>query len=365
MKILLIDGIYPINTRNKRIIFTLKKKYNIFFCAWNRGNLSVDNDNNFVYSSNEGYGNKIKKIKGMKNYLEYIKKINEEEDPKILIASQWDMLLLCYLVKKKNQILIYDNIDMPSATNKFMFSILRLLEKFLINKVDGIVHASRFFLQEYNFFEKEQIVLENTPLKDLTKNIVKKAIEEEKIKIAFIGTVRYLKNLEEMAYVLKKYPEYIEMLIFGSGPDEDKFKLFVKNKGIDNIIFFGKYAYEEIGEIYEKIDLVWAVYPSDDYNVKYAISNKFFESLIYEKPCFFAKETLLGEFVDKNNLGFTVKCSSMNELDEKFSLLSKFKEEIEIKKNNIKRYKKENIKLFWEENEIRLIEFIEKIIFTI
>ena len=36
--------------------------------------------------------------------------------------------------------------------------------------------------------------------------------------------------------------------------------------------------------------MVWAAYPNKDYNVKYAISNKFFESLVYEKPTFFSKE---------------------------------------------------------------------------
>lgn len=37
-KILLIDGVYPINTRSFRLYETLKKKYEIKFCSWNRNN---------------------------------------------------------------------------------------------------------------------------------------------------------------------------------------------------------------------------------------------------------------------------------------------------------------------------------------
>lgn len=57
-RILIIDGIYPINTRNKRIINTLKKKCEVKFCAWNRGNIKFEDKENYIYSSNEGYGKK-------------------------------------------------------------------------------------------------------------------------------------------------------------------------------------------------------------------------------------------------------------------------------------------------------------------
>lgn len=99
-KILLIDGVYPVNTRNLRIYKTLMQKYTIKFCAWNRSNFQYNDKNNFIYSSNEGYGKKIKKLLGMKAYLSFIKQTIKEYRPELIIAScvlQLFLLLNCRL----------------------------------------------------------------------------------------------------------------------------------------------------------------------------------------------------------------------------------------------------------------------------
>ena len=61
-RILFIEGIYPVNTRSSRIINTLKNDYNIKVVSWDRSNIYDKSKNSlYIFSSNEGYGNKIKK----------------------------------------------------------------------------------------------------------------------------------------------------------------------------------------------------------------------------------------------------------------------------------------------------------------
>lgn len=359
-KILLVDGIYPANTRSRRIFQTLKQENEIKFCLWNRSKVlqkPLNEELSYIYSSNEGYGNKIKKAMGIFKFYRYIKKIIKTYNPDTIIASQWDMLILCSLLKKNNQKLVYENIDMPTSKVKIVLLILQLLEKKCIKNVNGIIYASRFFKKNYKVNIKNEIVLENKPSVTLFQ---KKKMEynSTKIKISFIGTLRYYEILEKLINCAKNYEAKLEILLFGNGPDEKKLKDLVKKNNQKNIIFFGEYKYEDISKFYDVSDIIWAVYPEEDYNVKYAISNKFHESIIFEKLCLFSKNTLLGEYVKNNNLGIGI---DINEIDKILKQLCEDKINFNYFKNSIKEYKKENLNLFWEDEEEKLKKFIKNL----
>lgn len=355
-KILLIDGIYPINTRNTRIINSLTKKYEVKFCAWNREKLIYNDERNYIYSSNEGYGNKIKKLFGMKKYLKFIKNTVKEYKPEILIASQWDMLLLVVLSGFRGKI-IYENIDLPSSTRKIIIKILLLLEKVLLKKADGIIFASRFFEKLYINYNKNKIILENLPLKeiDLEQNI--KLEKREKLRISFIGGLRYFNVMKNLLLAIQDM-EKVEIYLIGKGAESKKFQEFINKQKLKNIFLIGAYNYKDIKNFYLNSDLIWAVYPNRDYNVKFAISNKFHESILFNKPCFFSENTLLGNMVDKEKIGIVVNPYDIEAIKREIKNLTLNK--ILRLKDNIKKYKK-NRELFWEDIESDLLKFVEDI----
>lgn len=359
-KILMVDGIYPANTRSKRIVKTLKKTYEIKLCMWDRRSISDELSNldkDFIYCSNEGYGNKIKKLFGIIKFYSYLKKVLIQYKPDILIASQWDMLVLCAILKSDKQKLIYDNIDMPTSSIYIILKILIFIEKICLKKVDGIIFASRFFEEKYKNFNCKKIILENKPLKEILKEDSLK-YSSEKIKISFIGTLRYYSMLEALINSVKNYEQNIEILLFGNGPDEKKLKKFVQENKQKNIVFFGKYKYEDIAKFYNISDLIWAVYPERDYNVKYAISNKFHESILFEKPCFFSKNTLLGELVNTEDIGITLELDKLEKIIRQIN-----NKEIELNKlkENIQKYKVKNKNIYWEDDEQLLEKFIKEL----
>lgn len=355
MRILLIDGIYQINTRNRRIIKTLKKIHEVKFCAWNRENIKFEDSENYIYSSHEGYGNKVKKLLGMRNYLKFIKWVINDYNPKIIIASQWDMLLLVILSNFKGKI-IYENLDLPTSSNKIVLKILLLLEKLMLKKVDGIIYASRFFIPLYSKYKISELLLENFPLKEINEKEFKIG-RREKVRISFIGGLRYFDTMKNLLLAVQNNKN-IELYLIGKGSENNKFRNFIKERKLDNVFIIGSYKYEEIKKLYLNTDFVWAVYPNQDYNVKFAISNKFFESILFEKPCFFAKDTLLGEFVEQNQIGITVDPYDVKEIKNKIEKLNE--DTILNLQENIRKYK-ENQKLYWEDNEVELLNFINKI----
>ena len=132
----------------------------------------------------------------------------------------------------------------------------------------------------------------------------------------------------------------------------------MKENEYSNIYFHGRYNYENISEIYSTVDLIWAVYPNKDFNVKYAISNKFFESILYEKPCFFSIQTDLGDLVEKYEIGFTIDPYDPNKFFKNFNT-ERFVIRVEEYKKNIRKYKEGKL-LFWEDNEDNFLEKLKE-----
>ena len=121
-KILLIDTNYPINSRNQRIVDSLSNSVgseNVRVVTWYRDEAkNIHSDSEYVYSHPSPLGDKWAKLKALRGYRNYIKKIIYSYNPKIIIASHWDSLLLASTIKKTNQILIYENLDIGNKCHK-------------------------------------------------------------------------------------------------------------------------------------------------------------------------------------------------------------------------------------------------------
>ena len=72
------------------------------------------------------------------------------------------------------------------------------------------------------------------------------------------------------------------------------------------VSFHGPYDYRNVPGVYSTLDLVWASYPAEDRNVKLAISNKFFESILFGVPGVFSQGTKLGQMVESLGIGFSL-----------------------------------------------------------
>ncbi|SDJ11344.1 Glycosyltransferase involved in cell wall bisynthesis [Halanaerobium congolense] len=365
-KILLIDNSYPINTRNQKIIKTLNKKFDVKFASWNRANSVIKkcDKNMYIYNSNEGYNNKVAKLIGMFKFFLYLNKVLNDFDPDYVIASHWDMLFLASILKNKNYKLIYDNLDIPTASSKLFLKSFKKIERISLKKTDAIIFASRFYKDLYSNYVGEKLVLENKPLEiiketdNLNINNYLSEIDSSKTKISFIGGIRYLSIMKNLVLASKYNNSNIELLFFGGGKDEGKLKKYCTDQNIKNVHFFGTYEYKNIGQFYKLSDVIWAAYPYKDYNVKYAISNKFFETLIFNKPCIYSENTKLGSYVKKINIGLTVDPYSIDEIDFLFKELVNNKGMLEPIKENIKKINKFN---YWKDHEKKLIELFSKV----
>lgn len=354
MKIVIIDTSLPINTRNTKIENSFKEFYpdaEVIILTWKRDKFEFNIPNNYIiYEAEAAYGNPVEKLSKMFGFAKFARKKIRELLPDVIIASHWESLLITPTELPCNPILIYENLDIPTGSYPIR-RVIQLLERRKLKHFDLIIHASRFFKELYSA-NIPQIILENKSTFDFQLG---EQHTHDPFVVSYIGTVRYKDILEKFVAVACSI-DGIAVKIFGNGQDLEYLKDV--SKEYKNISFYGKYSFSQIPQIYEQSDLVWAAYPNKDYNVIYAISNKFHESMACGKPCIYADKTKLGDFVRNYKLGYVVDPYSEDAIRD---LIMKVKNDIsgyeECKKEILRNKQCETT---WKQDFEKIVNFINK-----
>ena len=79
-----------------------------------------------------------------------------------------------------------------------------------------------------------------------------------------------------------------------------------------NIRIYGEYNYEKDSKLYSMTDVVYSVYNTNNYNVRLALPNKLYESIVCGNPIIVTSDTYLENYVKNLELGFPSlqRCSS-------------------------------------------------------
>lgn len=302
MKIFLLDTSLPINSRNEKILHSLAKAFpsaELHRVAWNRAGKRFDTDDPFlhVYDQSSPLGHLWTKARNLLGYRRFVRRLIRKWEPEVVIASHWDTLVTVPRLDKHRQKQIYENLDIPTGRLRPIFCFM---EGLALKHTDLIIHASRFFKKLYPQ-PVPQIVLENKPSFPMP---VRTAYSVSRpLRVAYIGNVRYKEILFNLIDAVRGN-DRLHLTFHGDGVEYEAVRTY--SRGIPNVEMTGAYDYGEIARVYEGVDVIWAVYPSRDFNVKYAISNKFFESVHLGIPAIFAQDTLLGSHVKENGTGLVV-----------------------------------------------------------
>ena len=335
MKYLLLSNSYPLHPRHIKVSKLLQPGEESYVCAWNRDAESHKSDSKFesTFDQKIGYGNKWKKLYNLLYFSGFFRTVCQKISPDFVVCRYWDMFFLACFFAPRNTKIIYDVCDMPS--NK----LVKLLETKLLHRASKVIISSRFFEDFYN--HDNVLLFENKPDLNMISdysNSFEKGKLTNLLKIAFIGKIRYLSVMKNLVSAISRLQGKAILTFYGSGADEKSLIEYCKNLQITNVIFTGSYNYSEVKCFYLNNDLIWGAYDSNVLNVKYAISNKFFESLAFEKPCVFSLDTELGKLVNLEKIGFVVDEQSSESIFNLFSKLANNRNEIESLESNIAKF---------------------------
>lgn len=218
------------------------------------------------------------------------------------------MALIAALVAPSGAAILYDVIDMPAGRGPIRWAG-RAAELLALRRVRATLLASRFFGPFYRRTGMASLVLENLP------SIAAPADDApcqgaSPARVAYVGNVRYPSTLAPLMHACAQ--RNLALDIWGDGSALPALQKQFEHSGV--IRFHGRYRYDDIPRILQSVDLLWAAYPADDFNVRFAISNKFFESINFVRPAVFSSNTALGDYVAREGIGFCVDATSDSEV---------------------------------------------------
>ena len=267
----------------------------------------------------------IRRFAATKKYAAFALTVMEEFHPDILYATSFDSLMIAAKYKSRNkEIKILYEIgdirewyleDQKSILKKLMVSFLKYKEKRYFKRIDGLVLTSEKFYDVYycNLIEKEKVLFfPNVPEASAFSEYRKKS--GGPFTVGFIGAIRYLEQMKMLIDVACECK--LNVLFAGTGSVLAEYEeLTDYAKGKENIVFTGKYNYDkEISKLYGSVDCVYSVYDSRNPNVRIALPNKLYESILCGLPIIVSKGTYLGELVAKMGVGAVVPFDSKEEL---------------------------------------------------
>lgn len=309
------------------------------------------------FFGNASYGSGYKQLGKFldfkNNVLNYIK----DKRFDAIHCHDFDGFFIGYAVNKKLKLkLVYDEHDLfymyfadrKGMLNKLVYYFIMFAEKWMLKKVDTHIVVTEAMAKLYSNISKTVRVINNAPYNDLFTDIEKTA--SDKLRIGFIGSVRYYEEMKALIDASQKYKDKVEIIISGRGIFLDKLKEYTA--ALENVKITGGYSIDQIEGLYKNIDVTYAFYPESVATI--SMPNKFFESIITETPILANGQTEFGEEVEKNQLGYALSSTNLKEqLDEVLYKLVNNKDEKYGIIRNMKAIKND---YFWEANEEKLKE---------
>lgn len=248
----------------------------------------------------------------------------DELKPNIIYAEGLDSLIIAGKYKRRKAVKVFfevadlreNYITLPTKMiERVSTKLLLQKEKKAFENVDYLVVTSpKFYDMHYSTLipKEKMIFIPNAPDPKVFANYQKKS--DGAFTIGFIGGIRYLNQMKMLVDVASELN--VNVLFAGAGGTSNEYQEIREYcKGKDNIFFSGKYNYDrEISGLYGKIDCVYSVYNADNPNVRIALPNKLYESVICELPIIVAKNTYLAEVVEEWGVGISVSHENKNEL---------------------------------------------------
>lgn len=302
----------------KEVNSLLKEKHVINILAWDRDkDYSVNSEkikmNNgeckitrFGIRSTFGAGfkkNLMPLIRFQICLLKWLIKNRGEYD--IIHACDFDTVIPAYVCKKLfGKKYIYDifdyYVDAYSVPNKIK-GFIQKIDHIMINNSDATIICTEERRKQIKGASPKKIeVIHNSPNKFNISNNNNLKLNEDKVKIVYVGILNDGRYIIELAEVIKDMEE-CEFHIGGFGKLENQIRELASR--YPNIKFYGKLPYDKTLELESQCDIMTAIYDPSISNHYYAAPNKFYEALMLGKPLIMIKNTGMDKVISENKIG--------------------------------------------------------------
>ena len=289
-----------------KILDNEKVDYDII--SWNK-----EGNENLGMQFNKQYKRKGRLAKFIPyfEFASFVKKtVRQNRYDKLIVFTPQVAIFLCnFLEKYYKGRYIFDYRDL-SIEQMFLFKLP--FKKVLRNSYANVISSPGFkrclpigfnYLLSHNFdidAVRRTLNEENdTPL------------ETKHVNVLTIGGIRdYSSNIEVVKALANK--ENLLLQFVGKGSAAGRIEYYAKENGVKNIEFEGFYPKEKEGGYIKQATFLNIFYPRIITHDT-ALSNRFYNALIYRRPMIVTKNTTQGDYVEQNKLGLSLcNCDNLD-----------------------------------------------------
>ena len=275
---------------------------------------------------------KLSKLQNFKKFRDFaVSVLKEKFDFIITLHSIPSVLLSKELVSEYKNKYIFDYRDFTYENFLIYKSIIHTLVN---NSYKTFVSSDAFRM--YLPDNKKILTTHNLLSVDAENNNSLQKTPSEKIRIGFWGFIREEKMNLEIIRKLGK-DERFELHFYGREQGVcERLKDFALSNSI-NVFFHGEYTPEERVEFVRNTDLIHNMYAES--NMKLAVSNKYYDGLVFETPQLVTKGSYMSVLVSNNGVGKAVNPLSVDFAEEIINYYQSINKE-EFKENCRKAFEK-------------------------
>lgn len=272
---------------------------------------------------------KLRKTCVFFRYIQFIKRTLriEKYDKIIVFSPQISILLSSFLKRYYKKRYIIDYRDLSVEQKPYLMPFFKRALKY----------CTSVFVSSPGFIKCLPIGFDYKVSHNFDINSVKQALNNEcivpfnaeELKVLTIGAIRdYTSNAEVLRNLSNK--KGFTLSFVGKGGASIRLSDLAQELGSSNIFFKGYYKKEDEGEYINDSSMINIFYPHIITHST-ALSNRFYNALIYKKPMIVTANSTQGDYVSKYGLG--VVLTNCDNLSDEIQAFFKNTNEAEFNKN--------------------------------
>ena len=310
LAIIFIEDLYVCPYMHRYTNFCTQNEVEYAVLFWNRKGEDLKLPSNYHYYNEpvkEDAGLLTKTIKFYKYRKWILFNIKKNKYDKIILLSTMSGIIIFDKLKKYKGKYIFDIRDYSYESVQPFY----LMEKKIIkNSYCTIISSKGFenFLPKYNYF-----IMHNMQLSEqsIVKKFNKKKVGDT-LNIVWNGTIRYFSHQRTILNRLANDSRFM-MIFHGTGPEISLYVEYARKNGIKNITFTGAYNNSQKQALLQNADILNNSYWTEKVNeVLYALSNRFYDGIIYHVPQLVECKTYKADICMKNRIGIALDPAEEN-----------------------------------------------------
>lgn len=289
----------PYKSRYVERLENAKVDYKVYF--WNRGKFSLNLDSHYIYYD-EGSDLNSGKVKKLLDFVRFrswlIKQLKDNKHEKIIALSTLTGVFLgSFLYKKKDNYVF----DIRDYSYEHIAPFYQIEKKVIENSAFTAISSAGFkaFLPDH-----EYVIAHNFNRKDIVEG-TSFSKTDGPINFVWNGVVRYFEFQKTYLDALKNDPRF-NIVFHGDGPELDLYKKYSAENGFQNLFFTGSYNNAEKAALLKNANILNNCYgytQGAGNKLKYAVSNRFYDGLIYHIPQLVEPDGYKPEWANASKIG--------------------------------------------------------------